>query len=96
MFVGSLQIQISEIVLRAVAIEIKYKGYVTKHSGYDEKVTKLEMKKLNLSKILNNANVSFECKKRIEKILPINFGQLRRIHGLRPSSIVAIMQELQS
>ncbi len=84
----------NERVVKTVAIEIKYEGYIEKSNVQSNKQTKLEMKQLNLEAILSSENVSFECKQRIEKIRPETFGQLKRMEGIRPASLAIIASQL--
>ncbi len=84
------QVSINWDVVNTCAIGAKYEGYIERANQQYLKLAKLDNKKLDLPLILASDNVSFECKRRIEKISPETFGQLKRINGLRPASLAVI------
>lgn len=92
-YLNRMGLLFNPLVIRTVAIEAKYSGYVDKSLNVLEKLNRLDSKKINLEYILNSKNISFECKQRISQISPENFGQLKRIDGLRQAtlSVVASM-----
>jgi tRNA uridine 5-carboxymethylaminomethyl modification enzyme len=77
-------------IVRAVAISAKYDGYINRANVETEKLSKLSAKKLNLDEILNSKNISFECRLRIERIMPETFGQLQKIEGIRPATLAFV------
>jgi tRNA uridine 5-carboxymethylaminomethyl modification enzyme len=77
-------------VVRAVAISNKYEGYINRSNVENEKLLKLSRKKLDLTKILNSKNISFECLLRIKQVMPETFGQLQKIDGIRPATLAYI------
>ncbi len=81
-------------VLKTVAISIKYSGYIAREAQDNESLNKLEAKKINWESLLENSNLSFECKQRISKIKPSTFGQLRRIEGIRPATLTFVASGL--
>lgn len=80
-------------VIRNVAIDIKYQDYIDKNEEELLKVKKMQDKKVDLRKVEASENISFECKVRILKIKPETFGQLNKINGLRPATIVTIAND---
>lgn len=84
----------SSRVVRTVAITIKYRGYINREEQENRSMAKLEDKKIVWSKLLENKNLSFECKLRIEKIKPETFGQLKRIEGIRPATLAFVASSL--
>jgi tRNA uridine 5-carboxymethylaminomethyl modification enzyme len=86
----SLGILINKRLVRALAISIKYDGYINKSEVQARKVKRLDKRSLNVTKILESENISFECKQRIGKIKPNTFGQLRIIEGIRPATLAVI------
>ncbi len=84
------KISVNWDVLNTCAISAKYEGYIERANQQYMKMAKLDTKKLDLPLILASDNVSFECKRRIEKISPETFGQLKRINGLRAASLAVI------
>ena len=74
-------------IVRTVAISIKYRGYIKRSELEQGKIKRLDAKKINWEDLLNESNISFECKKRIEKLKPDTFGQLQRIEGIRPATL---------
>ena len=81
-------------VVRCVAISNKYEGYVIRMNNETEKLYKLNSKKLDLEKLVNSSNISFECKLRIQRIRPETFGQLRNIEGIRPATLAYVAGNL--
>jgi tRNA uridine 5-carboxymethylaminomethyl modification enzyme len=82
----------SDDVIREVAIGEKYAGYITKTNTDNErsKTQTIKNSKINLAKILQSKNISFECKARIGQYHPENFEQLQKIPGLRPVTLAVI------
>lgn len=83
-------IKIEERVLRAAAISVKYRGYIQRSDADFQKWMKLKNKPLSWNELLQNKNISFECKQRIEKVKPENFGQLQKIKGIRPATLAFV------
>ena len=83
-------LRVNTLLVRALAISIKYDGYINKSNQHQEKVNRLDEKKINWMELMDSENISYECKQRIERIKPESFGQLKLIEGIRPASLVAI------
>ncbi len=81
-------------VIRSVAIATKYEGYIDRANFENERLLKLERKKINWERVLESNNVSFECKTRIKTIRPETFGQLSRIEGIRPATLAYVAGNL--
>jgi len=77
-------------VIRNVAIDIKYHGYIKRSELESNKLHKLSHKTINFESLLGDMNVSHECRQRIERIRPSNFGQLQRIEGIRPATLAYV------
>ncbi len=77
-------------MLRNLAIEIKYCGYIKKADQYNVKINKLDQMKINWQILASSKNISFECKQRIERIKPETFGQLKRIEGIRQATLAVV------
>ncbi len=77
-------------VIRNVAIDTKYSGYIKRSELEIGKQQKLGHKKLTLDGLVSNNNLSFECRQRIERIRPATFGQLQRIEGIRPATLAYV------
>lgn len=77
-------------VVRTVAIGCKYDGYIQRAELENQKILELNNKKLKLELILENNHISHECRQRIEQVRPENFGQLKKIHGIRPATLTYI------
>lgn len=84
----------SHRLIRAVAISKKYEGYINKEKTKTDKVKKLDSQKIDWKELCNSENVSFECKQRIKKVQPVSFGQLKKIPGIRRSTLTAIASSL--
>jgi tRNA uridine 5-carboxymethylaminomethyl modification enzyme len=80
----------SYLVIRTIAVESKYEGYITRSNEQTKKISTMDSKSINLDRILQSENISYECKQRIEKIKPVSFGQLQRINGLRAATLAII------
>lgn len=76
--------------IQAIAISNKYDGYISKANEHNDKLNKLDSKKIDWSKLSVSENISYECKQRIEKIRPETFGQLKLIEGIRPATLAAV------
>ncbi|CAN0113063.1 unnamed protein product, partial [Chrysoparadoxa australica] len=55
-------------LVKAVAVTIKYRGYIEREDFENQAMNRLEDKAINFETILENKNLSFECKLRIEKV----------------------------
>ena len=75
---------------KALAVSIKYDGYISKSSEHQRRVNKLEDKMIAWEQLMISENISFECKQRIKKIRPTTFGQLKIIEGIRPATLIAV------
>jgi tRNA uridine 5-carboxymethylaminomethyl modification enzyme len=90
LYLNYIRISLDEALIHCLAISNKYEGYINKSVENSSKLNKLEGKKLNWQDLLKSENISFECKRRIEKIQPQTFGQLKRIEGIRPATLAAV------
>lgn len=81
-------------VIRTVAISTKYEGYIDRANLENERLLKLEKKKITWERLMESHNVSFECKTRIKSIRPETFGQLSRIEGIRPATLAYVAGNL--
>ncbi len=84
------KISISFDVIKSVAIDIKYEGYIKRSEVHNNKIKKLDLMKINWEDLTSSSNISFECKQRIAKIKPQTFGQLRLIDGIRPATLAVV------
>lgn len=81
-------------IIKTVAISIKYSGYIARELQDNQALNKLEEKHIEWESLLENGNLSYECKLRISKIKPETFGQLRRIEGIRPATLTFVASGL--
>jgi tRNA uridine 5-carboxymethylaminomethyl modification enzyme len=51
---------------------------------------KLERKAIDVRKLLDDENISFECRQRIDRVKPSSFGQLQRLEGIRPATLAYV------
>lgn len=77
-------------VIRTVAIEKKYAGYIQRYDEQFDRIKKMDKTQIKWQEIVQSQNVSFECRQRIEKIRPVTFGQLKRIEGIRPATLAVV------
>jgi tRNA uridine 5-carboxymethylaminomethyl modification enzyme len=89
-YLGYVRLVMDEALINCIAISNKYSGYIRKSEESSQRMNKIESKKINWKDLLESENISFECKRRIEKIQPQTFGQLKRIEGIRPATLAAV------
>ncbi|MEK6626830.1 MAG: FAD-dependent oxidoreductase, partial [Bdellovibrionota bacterium] len=80
-------IDISERVIIAISIMIKYEGHINRDLETVTKFEKLKIKPINWKTLIENKNISYECRLRIGKVMPENFYQLQSIDGIRPATL---------
>jgi tRNA uridine 5-carboxymethylaminomethyl modification enzyme len=77
-------------IVKLVAIEKKYDGYIKRSNEYNNKLKKMDGLKIDWTEISESTNISFECRQRISRIKPETFGQLRLIEGIRPATLAVV------
>lgn len=77
-------------VVRTVAIASKYEGYINRATEEFSKLKRLDHKKISWSSLVENQNISYECRLRIGEIRPETFGQLQRMNGVRPATLAYV------
>lgn len=77
-------------IVRMVAIEKKYAGYIKRTDDQFEKIKKMDTTLIDWASICESTNVSFECRQRISRVKPETFGQLKRIEGIRPATLAVV------
>jgi len=82
-------------VIRTVAISCLYDGYITRSHQEIEKFEKYSRKMVQWEALIENSNISNECRARISKVRPENFGQLRNIEGIRPATVAFVAGTLR-
>lgn len=80
-------------LIRTVAIEKKYDGYIKRFDEQFMKIKKMDATLINWNEISKSTNVSFECRQRISRIKPETFGQLKRIEGIRPATLAVVASQ---
>lgn len=81
-------------IIRTVAIAAKYEGYIDRAVVENEKINRMEKKRVDWTALVDSKNISFECKSRIKQIRPETFGQLQRIEGIRPATLAYVAGNL--
>ena len=89
-FLGFLDLEASEALIWCISVSNKYEGYISKSNEHNEKLKRLDNMKINWLELIESDNISFECKRRIERIRPVSFGQLKLIEGIRPATLAAV------
>lgn len=87
--------QFSNGVTYTVAIETMYEGYINKNNAEKAKLEKVSRVAIDWQKLSVNQNISNECRSRINKVKPENFGQLRNIEGIRPATLAFVAGTLR-
>ncbi len=85
-----VELNVPRRTIQTLAVSNKYDGYINKANEHNQKLSKLDAKRLDWNKLIKSENISFECKQRIEKIRPETFGQLKLIEGIRPATLAAV------
>ncbi|MBT3982006.1 MAG: tRNA uridine-5-carboxymethylaminomethyl(34) synthesis enzyme MnmG [Bacteriovoracaceae bacterium] len=82
-------------VVYCVAISKVYEGYIQRSDQQLKKSARLDRMKIDWEKIVESSNISNECRQRVMAIKPENFGQLRRMNGIRPASLAVVASGLE-
>lgn len=85
-----LHISFPDNIINTVAISTKYDGYITRSDRENERFNKIKKKQISWNDLINNKNISNECRQRIRDIRPETFGQLQNIVGIRPATIAYV------
>lgn len=93
-YVEQIGLKINKRVIRNVAIDAKYDGYIKRSRKSIAKVEKQDNRKIDYKRLLESPNISFECKKRIKELRPKTFSQLKRIDGIRPATLVYVANNI--
>jgi tRNA uridine 5-carboxymethylaminomethyl modification enzyme len=93
-FLNEVGVLFSDRVISSVALTTKYSGYINRANQENLRVSGLAGKKVSWERIMRSANISTECKQRIEEHKPSTFGQVQRIEGIRPATLVTIASEI--
>jgi len=93
-YLGKVGLCFNKKIIASVAISKKYEGYINKSLVENERFTRIEVKPVAWQKLIENKNISFECKSRISTIKPETFGQLKRIEGIRPATLAMVASTL--
>lgn len=86
----------NDLVKNQVEIEIKYEGYIKRQQEIILQAQRLE--KLNIPSDMNYEEVkglSLEEVEKLKEVLPITLGQAKRISGVNPSAIQALLIHLK-
>lgn len=83
-----------ETVIRNVAINTKYEGYIQRAQEGNERILKLGKRKIDWQKLSALPQISNECRQRIQKIRPETFSDLRLIEGIRPATLAFVAGSL--
>ncbi|MBT3584355.1 MAG: tRNA uridine-5-carboxymethylaminomethyl(34) synthesis enzyme MnmG [Halobacteriovoraceae bacterium] len=82
------------LIVKGVAISLKYDGYIKRAEVQGRKMLKLGQKAVLWDQLQGNKNISFECRQRIAEIRPETFSQLQRIVGIRPATLAYVAGNL--
>lgn len=89
-FFEFLDLEASEALIWCISVSNKYEGYISKSNEHNERLKRLDNMKINWIELVESDNISFECKRRIERIRPVSFGQLKLIEGIRPATLAVV------
>ncbi len=83
-------------VIEQVEIQIKYAGYIKRQEIQVKRFKKLENYKIPQDiDYFNMHGISHEGKERFSEVRPISLGQAKRIPGITPSDITALMINIE-
>ncbi len=91
---GKYGISFPVTVIRNVAINTKYEGYIQRAQEGNERILKLGKRKIDWEKLSGLPQISNECRQRIQKIRPETFSDLRLIEGIRPATLAFVAGSL--
>ena len=86
-FLDENKIKFSRNVIKSVAIEVKYAGYLNKNNNSNKAIEKLSSKAIDWEKLSTCKSISNECRQRISKFKPKTFHQLKSVQGIRPATL---------
>ena len=79
----------------SVLADILYKGYISSQRSVSDRVNAFDNLKVPEGFVFNKlSSLSHEMIERLERAQPQNFGQLRRIPGLTPAAVSAVLVHL--
>ncbi len=84
------KVEFLEDSINAVAIKIKYSGYIDQVKNELEKFKKLYRKHISWQDLSVSQNISFECRQRIIRYRPRTFLELKEIEGIRPATLAYV------
>ncbi len=84
---------ISEQAINCAANTEKYSGYILRAGENLDRMAGLHRKKIDPEKLATCSNISFECRLRIKKFTPQTFGQLSKIEGIRPATLIYVANQ---
>ncbi|MDO9555154.1 MAG: tRNA uridine-5-carboxymethylaminomethyl(34) synthesis enzyme MnmG [Atribacterota bacterium] len=83
-------------VVEQVEIQIKYAGYIKRQEIQVKRFKKLENYKIPKDiEYFNMHGISHEGKERFSEVRPISLGQAKRIPGITPSDVAALMINIE-
>jgi len=83
-------------VVEQVEIQIKYDGYIKRQKVQVKRLKKLENYKIPQDiDYFNMHGISHEGRERFSEVQPISLGQAKRIPGITPSDITALMINIE-
>lgn len=83
-------LSIHPLLAKTFAIGLKYEGYVHRALAEEEKMRRFEESPIDYRRLIDNPNISFECRQRINEYRPSTFGQVKRIEGIRTTTLAYI------
>jgi len=82
------------LVVKTVAIDLKYEGYIKRSMVDIERIKRYGQKKIDWETLHNSKNISNECRQRIAQIKPETFSELKNIEGIRPATLAFVAGDL--
>jgi len=77
-------------VVKSLAIEVKYEGYLAKSSQKEMSIAKLGSKSVDWFELSSCKSISNECRQRIKESKPKTYFQLKSIQGIRPATLMYV------
>ena len=94
---AEVRLQVKSWELETVLADILYQGYITSHNNVSDRINQHDNLRVpdnfNFSSIKSLSN---EMVERLDRAKPQNFGQARKISGITPSALSAVLVHLSS
>ncbi|MGU3439544.1 tRNA uridine-5-carboxymethylaminomethyl(34) synthesis enzyme MnmG [Bacillus cereus] len=86
------EVELSDEVKEQVEIQIKYEGYIEKSLQQEERMKKMENKKIPVDIDYDAiSSIASEARQKLKDVRPLSMGQASRISGVNPADISILL-----